>query len=130
MRKVTVSPDGAGRSSQVWSAVVLLAEAVVAVFAAAYWFWLVAKGQTTEVARSVVEALVFLMAAAGFVALARGLARGSRWPRTPTVVWHALLVPVVISLWQSGETVVAAVLTLGVTLALLGVLLSRPVDPV
>lgn len=42
------------------------------------------------------------------------------------MVWHGLLVPVAVSLWQSGEMLTAALVTLGVTVAVLGILLSRP----
>ncbi|AKT51445.1 hypothetical protein [Arsenicicoccus sp. oral taxon 190] len=120
-------PSVAGAAgSQVWAALVLGVEAVVAVVAAAWWGWEIAQGHTREVARSVVELVLFLLAAAGFVALAGGLLRGARWPRTPTVVWHGLLAPVAVSLWQSGEVVVAALVTLGITVAVLGILLSRP----
>jgi len=109
-----------------WSALVLAIQAVVAVVAAGYWAVQIGSGGTDEVARSVVELVLFLLAAAGFVALARGLWRGSRWPRTPTVLWHVLLVPVGISLWQSGEVVLAVLVLLGVTVAIAGIVLSRP----
>ncbi|WP_409483542.1 hypothetical protein [Arsenicicoccus dermatophilus] len=112
--------------SQLWSAGVLAIEALVALAAALWWGWQLARGASPEVARVLVELVIFLLGAVFFAALARGLARGDRWPRTPTVVWHGLLVPVAISLWQSGETLTAALVTLGLTVAVLGILLSRP----
>lgn len=112
-----------------WPVMVLVAQTAVAVAAAGHWLVQIVSGRTDEVARSVVELILFLLAAAGFVALARGLHRGARWPRTPTVLWHVLLVPVGVSLWQSGELVPAALVLLGVTVAIAGVVLSRPDGP-
>lgn len=69
--------------SQLWSAGVLAAEALVALEAALWWGWQLARGASPEVARVLVELVIFVLGAAFFVALARGLARGRRWPRTP-----------------------------------------------
>ena len=67
-----------------------------------------ALSSTSHVMFSVFVALF----AIGLGLVARGLWRGQRWPRTATIVWLALLVPVGWALAQAGWRLVG-VLVLG-----------------
>jgi hypothetical protein len=65
------------------------------------------------------------------LALARGWARAADWPRTPTLLWNALLVPVAWSLVESDRALLAAgvgVLALASIVATLAAPVRRPVE--
>ena len=57
-----------------------------------------ARGGGTGTARVITESVLILAFAAGMALLARLWLGRSGWPGTPTVVWHALLIPVVVSM--------------------------------
>lgn len=61
---------------------------------------------TSHVMFSIFTALI----AAGLGLVARGLWRGSRWPRTATVVWLGLLLPVGWAIVQAGRGLVGALI--------------------
>jgi hypothetical protein len=42
----------------------------------------------------------------------------SGWPGTPTVVWHALLIPVVVSMAQAGQWLVTLSLSVAIVLSI------------
>ena len=86
---------------------------------AGFYLYELALGEGSDATRVVMSAVVILLGAAGLGALARGWFRSGGWPRTPTIVWHLLLVPVGVSLLQAGLT------ALGITvLGLAGVTLA------
>ena len=62
--------------------------------------------------RVLTESLLVLLFAAGSFVLARLWLGASDWPRTPTIVWHVLLMPVAYSLWASGQPLICAALSL------------------
>jgi hypothetical protein len=57
--------------------------------------------------RVVMEVLLVAVFAAGLLALARFWVAGADWPRTPTVVWNLLLLPVAWGLVQSDRGLIA-----------------------
>jgi hypothetical protein len=59
--------------------------------------------------RVVMEVLLVAVFAVGLLALGRYWVVGADWPRTPTIVWHALLLPVAWGLVQSGRGLIAVV---------------------
>lgn len=59
--------------------------------------------------RVVMEVILVAVFALGLLALARYWLTGADWPRTPTLVWHALLLPVAWGLVQGGRGLIAAV---------------------
>jgi hypothetical protein len=91
-------------------------EGLVLVGLAAFYGYEIAIGESDSTARAVMSMLLILLGAVALVLLARGWAGGSTWPRTPTIVWNALLVPVAWSLLESGRPLIAlgvAVLAVG-----------------
>ena len=58
-------------------------------------------------------------------ALARLWLGRSSWPGTPTVVWHALLIPVVVSMAQAGQWLVTVALVGAIVAAIGAVVLAR-----
>ena len=75
------------------------------------------------------SALTILLGAAGLAALARGWLGDRRWPRTPTIVWDLLLLPVGVSLFQAGRTGLGWLVT-GLALVTLGAAFTARVPDV
>ena len=77
---------------------------------AAFYGYEIALGQSDSVARAVMSLLLILLGGIALLLLARGWSTASSWPRTPTVVWNALLLPVAWSLHQSGRSAIGVLL--------------------
>ncbi len=107
----TPSVPGAARLA----AVLLWAQVVVIAGFVAYFAIEFALGQASDAAAVLTSLSVFVLGAVGLSLLARAWLSGSRWPRTPTLVWQALLLPIGWSLAQTHHWLVAAaVLGVGV----------------
>ena len=59
------------------------------------------SGATDDLTRASVSAVLILVFAVALLALARGWFRADDWPKTPTVLWNALLLPV--GRWVEGD---------------------------
>jgi hypothetical protein len=125
----TVSTNSApvpprGTASRVAAGVVGLQALALVVFAVFYLVELFSGGggDTARVLSSVVLLAVF---AAGLIVLARGLLAGHPSVRTPTVVWELLLLPVGITLVQSGQAVIGVLVLVASVVCLLAVALRR-----
>jgi hypothetical protein len=108
---VTGSPPlptsrAAGTSQRVAAAVVA-AEVGALVGFAVFYVYEIAVGATDDPLRAVMSVVLMLVVGAGLAAMVRGWLRGLTWPRTPTLVWNALLLPVAWGLVQGGRTPVA-----------------------
>jgi hypothetical protein len=68
--------------------------------------------------RVVMEVVLVAVFAVGLLALGRYWVVGADWPRTPTIVWNALLLPVAWGLVQSGRILIAVVVAV---VALVGI---------
>jgi len=84
-----------------------------------YYLVELALGEGSDAVRVVMSALLILVGAAGLGILARGWLGDASWPRTPTIVWNAILLPVGISLVQ-GTRVAVGWLVLAVAVVGLG----------
>lgn len=71
---------------------------------AAFYVYELAIGEGSDAGRVVMSALLILLGAVGLGLLAKGWLGERRWPRTPTVVWDLLLLPVGASILQAGRT--------------------------
>jgi hypothetical protein len=72
------------------------------------------------------EAGLFLLIGLALLAVARGLWRGTAWPRTPAIVVQILLLPLAYSLLlPSGQPVPGGVVA-ALVLSILGLLMCRP----
>ncbi|HEX2705539.1 MAG TPA: hypothetical protein VHM65_07250 [Candidatus Lustribacter sp.] len=81
-----------------------------------------AAGADTDRGRAVMSVVLFVVLAAGLVVLGVAAWRSSGWPRTPILVWNALLVPVAISLGQSRQLLGALALGIVVLVTVVGTL--------
>ncbi len=84
-------------------ALVCLAQVVVLVGFSIFFLVEIVRGHALDPARAVMNVVMMLLVAAGLVAIARGWRVGATWQGTPTVLWHALLLPVAWSLFQAGQ---------------------------
>lgn len=92
---------------------------------AGFYAYELAVGEGSDPGRVVMSALLIVLAGVGLAVVARGWLRWTRWPRTPTVVWDLLLLPVGWSLLQAGRSVLAGVV-LAAALATLGAAFTAP----
>ena len=107
------------------AAVVCGLEALVMAGFGVYGLVELARGGGTDTARVITESALILLFAVGMGALARLWLGRSSWPGTPTVVWHALLIPVVVSMAQAGQWLVTVALVGAIVAAIGAVVLAR-----
>ena len=103
--------------------------ALQAVLVAAFAGWFVvetAQGQSEDTARGVTAAILIAIFAVGLSIIARAWFTGAGWPRTPTLLWNALLIPVAMTLWQSDRQAVSSGLLLLVLATIAAAILSGP----
>ncbi|WP_239111436.1 hypothetical protein [Phycicoccus sonneratiae] len=104
------------------AAVLCAVQALALLGFAVFYVYELAVGEGSDATRVVMSAAVIALGAVGLGLLARGWLGERRWPRTPTIVWDLLLVPVGISLLQAERTglgwlvLVLALATLGAAL--------------
>ena len=73
------------------------------------------SGATDDLSRAAVSAVLILVFAIALLALARAWFRADDWPKTPTVLWNVLLLPVAWSLREGDRGALA--LAVGVVAA-------------
>lgn len=90
----------------------------------------IAVGATDDTTRAATSGMLILVFGLFLLFLARGWARRSDWPRTPTLLWNALLLPVAWSLYQSGRGLVAFGVAIVAVASIVAALGARPNDPI
>ena len=103
----STSPARAVRGSHRAAGLLTLVEAVAVLGFALFYVYEMVTGATDDLTRAATSGVLILVFGLGLLALARGWARAADWPRTPTVLWNALLLPVAWSLHESDRTPVA-----------------------
>lgn len=81
-----------------------LLEALVLLGFVAFYAYELATGASDDVTRALTSGVLILVFAVGLLLLARGWRHAADWPRTPTVLWNVLLLPVAWSLHDSGRS--------------------------
>jgi len=84
--------------------VLTLLEALVLLGFTVFYGYEMVTGATDDLARAGTSGVLILLFAIALGALAWGWSRGAEWPRTPTLLWNALLLPVAWSLQESERT--------------------------
>ncbi|MDN5789931.1 MAG: hypothetical protein L0H25_03575 [Micrococcales bacterium] len=89
------------------------------------------EGATDDLTRAATSTVLILVFAVLLAVVARGWHRGADWPRTPTLLWNVLLLPVAWSLYQADRPLVGlgvAALALSTAAASLAVPPRGPID--
>ena len=121
-------PDPSSRGPRRLAALLMGAQAAVLAGFSAFYLYELAIGEGSGVSRVVMSAALILVGAMALALVARAWVRDAEWPRSPTIVWSLLLVPVGIGLVRGGVTLVGwAVVAVGVVTALAAVA-SRAAD--
>ena len=92
------------RGSQRAAAALTLVEALVLLGFTVFFVVEIVSGASERLATASTLGVLIACFAAGFMALAAGWWRGATWPRTPTILLNALLLPVAWSLRDAGRT--------------------------
>ncbi|MGG5260816.1 hypothetical protein [Phycicoccus avicenniae] len=109
----------AGSGPRRTAAVFCAGQALALLGFAVFYVYELVVGEGSDAGRVVMSAVLIAIGALGLGLLARGWLGEARWPRTPTIVWNLLVLPVGISLLQAGRTglgwlvLVLALLALG-----------------
>ncbi len=103
-------------------------EALVLLGLVAFYAYGIASGATSDVVRAVTSGLLILVFGVGLLVVARAWVSAKDWPRTPTLLWNALLLPVGWSLWQSEQAQLAAAVLVLAGASIVAALLA-PVAP-
>lgn len=104
----------------------MLAQGLVLLGFFALFLYEMTSGATDDLVRAGTLAGLILVFAVLSSLLGRSWARGAAWPRTPTILWNALLVPVAWSLHDAGQALLAAAVG---ALALAGLLAAWGAGP-
>ncbi len=108
-------PDTSPRGPRRLAALLSGLQALTLAGFAVYYVVELALGEGSDAVRVLMSALLILVGAVGLGILARAWLGGASWPRTPTIVWNAILLPVGISLVQGTRVAVGwAVLVVAV----------------
>ncbi len=89
-----------------------------------FYLYEIALGASDDVTRAVMSCVLFGVFAVGLLALARGWLRDGAWPRTPTMVWNLLLLPVAWSLRDADQLLAAALLGSAAVLGLVAAVVA------
>jgi hypothetical protein len=116
---VDAVPDPSPRGPRRLAALLSGLQALTLAGFAVYYVVELALGEGSEAVRVVMSALLILVGAVGLGILTRGWLGAASWPRTPTIVWNAILLPVGISLVQ-GTRVAVGWVVLVVALVAIG----------
>ena len=85
-----------------------LVEAFIVLAFAGFYVYEIALGAEDSLTTALTSAALILIFAVGLLVVARAWLRGQRWPRTPTLLWNVLLLPVAWSLRDSDQILIAA----------------------
>lgn len=105
-----------------------LVEALVLLGFCAFYVVEMLDGATDDLLRATTSGLLILVFAALLLVLAKGWRTTADWPRTPTLLWNALLLPVAWSLHESGRTLLALAVALIAIVTAGAALAARPAE--
>lgn len=127
MTHPTNPADGPRRPARapVVAALLTAAEALVLLALAGFYAYEMAVGAADSLTTALTSAGLILVFGIALLFVARGWARGQGWPRTPTVVWNVLLLPVAWSLHESDQTLIAVAVA-ALALSSIGAALASP----
>lgn len=105
-------------------------QALVLVGLAAFYVVEMIEGGTDDLTRAATSTVLILVFAVLLIVLALGWHRGADWPRTPTLLWNALLLPVAWSMYQSDRPLVGVGVAALALLTAVASLVAPPRGPI
>lgn len=110
------------RAARLLAGALCLIEGVLLLGLAAFYLYELARGGGGDGARVVMSAVLMVVVGVALVAGARAWRQGLTWPRTPTILWNLLLMPVAYNMalggfWGAWPLGVAAVMAVAAALA-------------
>jgi len=99
-------PDPSSRGPRRLAAALTGVQALALAGFAVYYVVELVLGEGSDATRVLMSALLIFVAAVGLGVLARGWLGVAAWPRTPTIVWNVILLPVGISLIQGDRVLI------------------------
>jgi hypothetical protein len=85
-------------------------------------------GEGSDATRVLMSAVLILVGAVGLGLLVRGWLGTAQWPRTPTIVWNAILLPVGLSLVQGTRVLVGWTVIVVAVVAIVAAWVARDPD--
>ena len=127
-RTLRVVPDGNSRGPRRLAALLTGIQALALGAFVVFYVVELMIGEGSDAVRVLMSALLILVGAVGLALLARGWLGDGSWPRTPTLVWNVLLLPVGSGLVQ-GSRVAVGWTVLGVAIVtILAAWVARDAD--
>ncbi len=128
MSSVDPVPSGRPLVVQKVAGVLCAVEALCLIGFAVFYVVELAAGAGSDRNQVLTSAALFVVMAAGLGYLARLWWAGSPWSATPTLVWHLVLLPVVIGLFQAGQVLIGLGVAVAVLLGLVSAVAGRRRD--
>jgi hypothetical protein len=121
-------PDAPLRSSRRLAALITGLQALALAGFAVFYVVELVLGEGSDATRVVMSAVLILVGAVGLGLLARGWLSTAQWPRTPTIVWNAILLPVGLSLVQNTRVLVGWTVIVVALVAVVAAWVARDPD--
>jgi hypothetical protein len=106
----------------------VLVEAVVLFAFFGFYVYEMLSGATDDLVRAGTSGALILVFGIFLAAVGLAWLRGAAWPRTPTIVWNVLLLPVAWSLHESDRTLVALGVAALAVLTIVAAVAASPAD--
>ncbi len=103
----SAAPARASRAALI-AGLLTVVEALIVLAFAGFYVYEIALGAEDSLTTALTSAALILIFGVALLVVARAWFRGQRWPRTPTLLWNVLLLPVAWSLRDSDQTLIAA----------------------
>lgn len=106
----------------------MIVEALIVVGFFAFYVYEMATGAANDLVRAGTSAALILVFGIFLAMAGRAWLQGAGWPRTPTILWNLLLLPVAWSLHESDRTLVAVGVAALAVLTIAAAVLAAPAD--
>lgn len=133
---VTTQPPKRGRTQRQWAvlaAVVCAAQVLALAGFVVFYLYEIGIGASDDTGRAVMSVVLFVVFGSGLAAMGRAWLRDQAWPRTPTIVWNLLLLPVAWGLRSGDQLAVSLTVGVAAVLAIAAAALAgappEPADP-
>lgn len=121
-------PDAPHRRSRRLAALVTGLQALALAGFAVFYVVELVLGEGSDATRVLMSAVLILVGAVGLGLVVRGWLGTAQWPRTPTIVWNAILLPVGFSLVQGTRVLVGWTVIVVAVVAIVAAWVARDPD--